>query len=259
MDDIFKRAPIASAPLSIILTVAGATGWEDTLGDWVGYLNGLDREYELLLVSERPDVTVDAAAGRYTRAKAMPAPDHPGFGAALARGIAAAQMPLLFYGRCEPAYKPPEIQKLLKHIDPRDLVVGRRSLPAGVPPPRGRLTQRLLARLLFGIRLADVGCPFLLARRHIFARIPIQSHGLFAHAEVIAKANFLGCLMMDTPIAYQPASPPPRDPTLKEVWPDLRRVFFHPDFGPADVRLVLTDGGVPAKSEVKIPDGERGT
>jgi hypothetical protein len=258
MDDLFKRPPIASSPLSILLTVTGTSGWEETLSDWVGYLNGLDREYEVLLVSERPEVSVEAAAGRFSRAQALPTPQVPGFGTALSRGIGVARHPLLFYGRCDPAYKPPEIQKLLKHIDLRDLVVGKRARPPRTPAPRGQFTQRLIARLLFGVRVADVGCLFLLARRHIFARTPIQSHGVFAHVEVIAKANFLGCLMMDTSVVYQPPSPPVRDPTIKEVWSDLRRVFFHPDFGPPEVRLNLSEGGVPAAPKESEPEAKTG-
>ena len=52
-----------------------------------------------------------------------------------------------------------------------------------------------LARILFGLRYHDVACPFRLFRRDILARIPIQSDGPFAHVELLAKANFLGCLM----------------------------------------------------------------
>ena len=56
---------------------------------------------------------------------------------------------------------------------------------------------RLLARILFGLRYHDVACPFRLIRRDIFARIPIQSDSPFVHVEILAKANFLACLMAE--------------------------------------------------------------
>ena len=73
-------------------------------------------------------------------------------------------------------------------------------------------------------------------------RIPIQSSGVFAHAEVLAKANFLGCLMLDAEVAGQPEAV--AGPRLRDVSADVRRVFFNPDFGPAEAKLDLIAGGV---------------
>src|SRR5262249_45707752 len=90
------------------------------------------------------------------------------------------------------------------------------------------------ARLCFGLRVHDVSCPFRLYRREIFGRIPIQSDGRFAQVEVLAKANFLGRVMAETPVRYQPpAAPPAQDEAARrQARADFRRVFFHPDFGP---------------------------
>ena len=68
---------------------------------------------------------------------------------------------------------------------------------------------RLLARVLFGVRNRDVLCPYRLMRREIFARIPLQSDGPFVHVEVLAKANFLGCILAeDVPLGRRrPAGP----------------------------------------------------
>ena len=52
-----------------------------------------------------------------------------------------------------------------------------------------------VARRLFGVPYHDMTCPFRLARRAIFGRIPLQSDGAFAHVEILAKANFIGCLL----------------------------------------------------------------
>jgi hypothetical protein len=245
MDDIFFRPPIASAPLSIVLTVAGTPGWEELLGDWVAYLNGLSRESEILLVGERPELSLEAVAGRFARVRLLPPPEAAGFGRAVAQALPEARFPLLIYNRLDGSYKPQEIQKLLKHIDMRDIVSARRTSAPGVKAKRWRrLLNYLLVRLGFGVRMYDVGSLFLLARRHIFVRIPLQSIGDFAHAEVLAKANFLGCLMIDTEVAYQPRDNVAVEPTFGAMRSDFRRVFFHPDFGPPETRLVLAEGGV---------------
>jgi len=76
---------------------------------------------------------------------------------------------------------------------------------------------------------------FLLARRSIFRRIPLQASGLFAHAEVLAKANFQGCLMTEAPVTYRPpaSEPPPTRAAYKATWAEAWRVVSDPDFGPA--------------------------
>jgi hypothetical protein len=116
---------------------------------------------------------------------------------------------------------------------------------------------------LSGVRLQGVDSPFRLFRREIFSRIPIQSDGPFAHVEVVAKANFLGCVMDEVTVPIRlrrqgetPAVVYPWRQTLTE----MRRVLFDPDFGPA----VLPAGapaseGVPALTEAAQPDDIRKT
>jgi hypothetical protein len=90
---------------------------------------------------------------------------------------------------------------------------------------------RLLARVVFALRLQDVNCLFRLFRREIFARIPIQSDGEFVHVEVLAKANFLGTYMNDEiAVTHRPRQQKPAGPPWGR---NFRRVFSHPDFGPA--------------------------
>ena len=87
----------------------------------------------------------------------------------------------------------------------------------------------------FGVRNRDVLCPYRLIRREIFARIPIQSNGPFAHIEILAKANFLGCIMAED-VALgdvgRPVKAEPRDGPGEHFFKDCRRVFDRPDFGP---------------------------
>jgi hypothetical protein len=89
----------------------------------------------------------------------------------------------------------------------------------------------LLSRLLFGLRQGDPACPFRLMRREILARIPIQSDGPFAHVELLAKANFLGCIMGEE--AALDVRPPDYRGDAGRFFTDGQKVFNKPDFGPA--------------------------
>jgi hypothetical protein len=89
----------------------------------------------------------------------------------------------------------------------------------------------LLARTFFGVSYQDPLCPFRLFRREILTRIPIQSNGPFAHIELLAKANFLGCMMAEEmPIDVTPG---PYQGDFGKLWNEARKVFDKPDFGPA--------------------------
>ena len=191
-----------------------------------------------------------------------------GFGACIRDGLAASQYPLIFYTGCDHAYNPADLKTLLHRIAESDSELGRKidvvngyrsgtpvtgwrkwwgkawrfflriALGVPVPPLPSWLgtkahRYRLLIRALFGVRVGDIDSKFKLIRRRLFDRIPIQSDGDFVHAEILAKANFLGCLMDELPIAQRPgpfqahAEQPAPVPLGKE----LRRVFFHPNFG----------------------------
>ena len=94
---------------------------------------------------------------------------------------------------------------------------------------------RFKIRALFGVRLRDIDSKFKLFRRKIFERFPIQSDGAFVHAEILAKANFLGCYMDEVPVAERPGpfapipEPPPAPPTVRQ---EMKRVFRNPIFLP---------------------------
>ena len=147
-------------------------------------------------------------------------------------GLEAARHPLFFYTTADRQYHPDDLKVLLAQIDQVDLVSGFRQwqpVPAGL---RGighvwraflrvvmgvkeakkpcwlgwrEERKRLLARLLFGLRVQDVHCAFRLFRREVFDRFPIQSDGAFAEVEVLAKANFLAW-MSEEPVRYSPVA-----------------------------------------------------
>ncbi len=259
MYELPQRPPIDTTHLSLVLTVPTARPQTAAaLGEWVGYLNGSELGYEILLVSEQPGQSVEGVAGPFSRVRALPSPERGGFGAALALGLAQASHPLVFYGQCDPCYKPADVKQLLKLIDKVDLVVGQRTFPAGHRLGVRQRIYRWFVRLFFGVRLRDLECIFVLARRSIFARIPIQSHGTFAHAEVLAKANFLGCYFSDVPVSYRPdAGTAPFSAGAEHWLADARRIISNPDFGPA--RLDETQPGEPGASATGVQPSAPGS
>jgi len=250
------RPKIADAPLSVVLVAVDAAGpVEESAGRWLRYLESLQREHELLLVTsatvaERPNLRV------------LPC-DRPGFGAALRVGIAAAKHPLLCYAACDERYPPAELAKLLAVIDNVDLASGYRAgqpvptlyritgflwrwllwivLGLDVEPLPGWLggkpvAYQKLIRALFGVRMGDIDTPFKLFRRAVFERIPLQSDSQFIHAEILAKMNFLGYIKGDYyGYAMEEAAiaVPPTWESDPQRWADLRRVFNAPEFAPA--------------------------
>jgi glycosyltransferase involved in cell wall biosynthesis len=271
MSEEAQRQPIASSPLTVILPAHNAEACvAESVRAWTEFLDSLERDYEIILVDDgSSDGTAKAAAElaeQRSRLKVLTHSSPHGFGACLRTGLAAARHLLVCYSTCgatpaaRQAYQPRELQRLLDRIDRVDLVSGYRAgrpLPPllraagflwrwfvrivfGIPldPLPGWLggkacAYQKLIRLLFGVRIGDIDSAFKLFRREIFDKIPIQSDGEFVHAEILAKANFIGCLMDE--VELEEAAEWRSDPRR---FSELREVFRFPKFGPATVAPV---------------------
>jgi glycosyltransferase involved in cell wall biosynthesis len=234
--------PIQSEPISAILPIyIDLTSLQPALEGWVSVLNSLNRDYEILLVDDAStDGTLELAQSlveKNQKVRLLRHDAHAGFGACLRTGLAAASFPLLLISTCDGRYQPADLTRFLKWIDKVHLVAGYRSIDSKRYKRNWpELLFHWIIRIIFGLRLKDPQCWFLLARRSIFDRIPIQSSGPFAFAELLAKANFLGCLMSEVSVSYHPipgAELKWSNATLREKLAGFRRVFSHPDFGPA--------------------------
>jgi glycosyltransferase involved in cell wall biosynthesis len=242
---------IAGSPLSIVLCrTDDEADIRSTLQRWTEFLDGLQREYEIIVVD-------NSGTNRSVESETNLGPSHPhvhccvnagraGIGAALRTAIAVAKHPLLVYTDASGSYPPENLRACLEAIDRVDLVSGFRE------PSKQRnrwrwseITHRLIARLLFGVRLKEADCLFKLFRKEIFARVVIQSDGPFVHIEILAKANFLGKIMTEVPVHCKDGFE--SGATGSRVrWRDAWQVFFHPSFGPA--RLPPTNS--PAENAV---------
>jgi len=177
------------------------------------------------------------------------------YGALLQTALWSADTPLVLFVPGDESVGPKDVREFFERIDGTDIVVGCRQIgksPALVragdmlrrimariflgytPPPRLSWSGwrgwpvRWLADHVFGVPLADPMCGVLLARREIFDRIPIQSAGPFAHVEILAKANHLGCLLDEVALA---GGADRSAPFAADAW----RLLHWPDFGPPQV------------------------
>ncbi len=275
MSESAELPPVATEPLSVLLLARDDAPYlAEVLGAWLSPLAELGRPYEIILVDDASgDGTGGLAeflAGRQPRIRVLRHTARQGPGAAFRTGLAAAQYPLLLSAPCDRQYEPASLKAFLEAIDKVHLVSGCRVLAPvpwwlrGVglayrglvrlllgesrPPLPGWLgwsgqARRLGARLFFGVRLRDVECPFRLYRRSIFERIPIQSNGGFAQVEILAKANFLGCIMCEEEVPHRPRPRWAAEPFRRLVH-EARRVLSNPDFGPAEPEVGGQESGV---------------
>jgi glycosyltransferase involved in cell wall biosynthesis len=235
-----------------------------TVSGWLPVLDGLQRPYELLIVDDGSrDGTraqADLLAGRNGRVKVLAHPERKGFGASVRTALEAGAHPLFFYTSADHGWNPNDLPRLLKSLAVKDeftgkqveIVNGHRRGTAAPPgrrrlkwayrafvrvvfgywpePPRGWLGSGesrywWKCRLLFGLRVGDINSKFKLFRRSVFDRMVLQSEGEFIHAEILAKANFLGCLMDET-VLTDKADPPATPDVRTEMWD----VFHNPKF-----------------------------
>jgi glycosyltransferase involved in cell wall biosynthesis len=265
MPDAPNLPPLATEPISLVLTAHNEEAHLDEVLDaWLGTLDALGRDYEILLVndasSDRTGILAEARAAHCARLRVLGHGQHRGEGAAIRTGIAAARHPLVCQAPCDRQYLPAELHRLLGAIDRVHLVSGYRvwqplpfwlrglgfcyrvfmriALAHPLEPAPGWLGWRgwgahALARVFFGLRTGDVGCAFRLFRREVFDRLPIQSDGDFALVEVLAKANFLGCLLTEEAVTHRPRpiEAKENERRRRQAWAEAKKVFFHPVFG----------------------------
>ncbi len=118
MPDLPPLPPISSAALSVILLAHNAEAHlEPVVRHWLDYLDGLKRDYQLLLVddgsTDQTGVRAAALAERFPRLILVRHEKHQGQGAALRSGLARACHPLLFYVPCDPRYRSNHLNWLL--------------------------------------------------------------------------------------------------------------------------------------------------
>jgi glycosyltransferase involved in cell wall biosynthesis len=260
MTDTPERAPLATSPISAVLPLWNAETYvEQAVADWTASLDSLSRDYELLLVddgsTDRTGDLAQALAESRPKVRLLRHPARQGIGAVVRTGLAAARFPLVATTDLADPYPAAALERMLAVDDQVDLIAGYRAweprgsaglvfrwlvrtvlgveaAPRDVP---GRLARRLPARAFFAIRLRDVTCGLRLYRKALFDRFVIQSNGPFAQVEILAKANFLDCIMTEVPVTCRPRGPVGDDqPGWRQALAEGWQVFAHPQFRRAE-------------------------
>jgi glycosyltransferase involved in cell wall biosynthesis len=245
LDEYFKREPIADRGISVVMPAFNeAECLESAISRLANVLEGLGHGYEIIVVDDGSTDGTGEVAQRLSpsnrRIRVIGHATHLGYGAALRCGFQAAKYPLVLQLDSDDQYAPSDIERLLGAIDQTDVVCGYRAARRG--DWRSRLRDwfyRRLVSIVFAVRVRDVDCGFKLYRRAAVRRIPIQSAGRFANAEILAKANFMSMLIGEVPVSHQPrgcgVGQRPREPFTQRLR-EAARVFWHPQFATPSAR-----------------------
>jgi dolichol-phosphate mannosyltransferase len=224
----WERSPIARSPISAVVTVYRDGGTITSVVEaLVRELVSLDRTFEVLLVDDASmddsPTKIDELAKRFPQVRMLRHDKHQGQGAALRTGLTAAQHPLILTLPADGSCPPVVLHQLLGHIDEVDIVIGVRQ---GISWWR-RFIEGWCGKLFMGLRVKDPACPLRLYRKSVFDKLPIQSHGTFAHQEILAKATFLECIVAEVEVNWEPKPPMPDEPSPgKDFFTVIRKPVF---------------------------------
>lgn len=225
--------------LILLQTLESGASWEADLNFWSGKLESLP------------------PGSRFIEARAVdPSLPYPGEGVLLARALENAGLPRVLIVPAGPEWRFADLPaRLSAKIDHAHMVVlarpvAMRSLPArllhgllrgalrvllaiDIGPVPGwpgwrRWSERMLGWWFLGLRGSDPCSPCRMIRLEVVRQAAIQSRGSLVHAELSAKANFLGALIDEEPWTLGAAVPS----TVRDSrwWEDFRELFHHPRF-----------------------------
>ncbi|MGH2559463.1 MAG: glycosyltransferase family 2 protein, partial [Thermomicrobiales bacterium] len=179
---------------------------------------------EILAVARRPDLPVavtgiyvvdngstDATAARAAAAGATVVLEtQRGYGRACLSGVMAADADLIVLMDGDRSDQPAELPELLAPLVAReaDLVVGSRVLgqaePGSLTPQQrfGNWVASRLLRLLFGVRVTDIG-PFRVIRRNDLLALGMREMTYGWSVEMLARAARQGLRVREVPVSYR--------------------------------------------------------
>ena len=252
-------------PVTVVLPVYNAAARiGPAIGIWHDALSKLGREFELIIVDDGSIDPTAEAVGERRHVRMLRHETRRGFGACLRTALAAAKHPLFAYSSLDYPYTPADLGKLLDRIGETDPGLNRQldavnGCRTGRPVPGFwkaiGVSFRLFCRIACGLRLdplpawlgfrahlrswttwiilgnpfVDVNSAFKVFRKSVLDRFPIQSDGDFVHAELVAKATFIACIMDELPLTPRP------DPVAPSWWTDFGRVLRNAKFHPPAV------------------------
>ncbi len=172
---------------------------------------GLDREYEIILVNDgSADRTGEIARqleGRVPQFRLVEHYPNRGYGGALKAGFEAATKDLIAFYPGDAQFDFAEIERLLEPAESgeADVVCGYRF------DRQDHFVRKLNAfgwnsvvRVLFGQLCRDIDCGFKLFRRDILDHVQIASDGAMIDTEFLAGAKARGYRIAEVPLTHLP-------------------------------------------------------
>ncbi len=172
---------------------------------------GLDREYEIILVNDgSADRTGEIARqleGRVPQFRLVEHYPNRGYGGALKAGFEAATKDLIAFYPGDAQFDFAEIERLLEQAESgeADVVCGYRF------DRQDHFVRKLNAfgwnsvvRVLFGQLCRDIDCGFKLFRRDILVHVQIASDGAMIDTEFLAGAKARGYRIAEVPLTHLP-------------------------------------------------------
>ena len=198
--------------------------------------------FEIIIVDDgsldSTPAIADSLDAEYPEVRVIHHKPNEGYGAALRDGFLAARMPLVFYTDSDRQFVADEIGLLIGRIGEADIVTGYR---ADRQDPRMRKFFswgfKKFIGMIFGVHVRDCDCAFKLYRREIFSRFRIESKQFFVDAEVLAKANMLGCIIDETPVTHKERAGGQSTVRLGHILSTLREawhMFRNPGISPRE-------------------------
>lgn len=237
-------SPISKDPLTIVV-VPGADGGGAFVRDWKAFADARAKGSGILLIDD--GLGFDPPKG----VRVVRHPRSRGVGAAAATALAFVDTPLVLFLPANGPTTPADAKAMLERIEGAEIVVGERTggqiplivrmwdavagilsrILLGYAPKRraswpglGGWGARCLARVLFGVPVADPLSGIVLGRAASLRRFPLQSTGPFVWAEILAKMNHLVCVLDEVAVHGDFHDP-------GRISPDAARIFRDPDFG----------------------------
>jgi len=198
--------------------------------------------WEIILVSSlaagdgTPELARELAAG-HTRVRTVwQAADDPGYGRALALGIAAARYPWLLFTDADGQFDHGELSSLAAECGRAEVVVGYRCARRDplVRRVAGKLYSGLAVRLL-GIRgVRDLDCAFKLVHSDVIGSTPLRCRTGVVNAEILMRAISMRSRLVEVPVTHRPR---PGGTTRFEIGPGRFGHLPHP----AEVAAIFRD------------------
>ncbi len=172
---------------------------------------GLDREYEIILVNDgSADRTGEIARqleGRVPQFRLVEHYPNRGYGGALKAGFEAATHDLIAFYPGDAQFDFAEIESLLEPVEKgeADVVCGYRfDRKDHFVRKLNALGWNSVVRILFGRLCRDIDCGFKLFRRDILDHVCIASDGAMIDTELLAGAKARGYRIAEVPLIHLP-------------------------------------------------------